>query len=78
MPDGISTAPPIGGAFWWDLDFIDIIYLFRYLDSNAITELLQSPAATAPPRRSLLEQQKSELNLTKSCPHLWGKWTRMK
>ena len=59
MPGGISTAPPPGGAFWRDLDFIDIIYLFWYLGSEAVAALLQSPAATAPSRGSLLVRQKA-------------------
>ena len=42
MPGGILPAPPTGGAFWRDLDFVEIIRAFGDLDREATAGLLQS------------------------------------
>ena len=42
MPDGILPAPPTGGAFWWCLDFVEIVWIFGDLEGAVIAELLQS------------------------------------
>ena len=60
MPDGILPAPPTGGAFWWCLDFVEIIGVFGDLVGVLLAILLQSRYARQLPQEGAFwEQQKA-------------------
>ncbi len=48
MSDDILPAPPTGGAFWWNLVFVEIIYVFRNL-VGALLDFLFNPTYTKIP-----------------------------